>query len=114
MVRAWLHEPVTGRIRAGVAAIEGLQVLGEPDAHLIAVAASPGAPTPIDVFAVGDNLHERGWHLDRQGPPDSLHATVSPGNAPVVEQFVADLRDSVTVARASGSTGELTPYATAD
>ena len=35
----------------------------------------------------------RGWHLDRQRPPDSLHATVSAGNAPVIDEFLADLAD---------------------
>ena len=36
-------------------------------------------------------LHDRGWHLDRQGPPDSLHATVSQGNAATMDAFLADL-----------------------
>ena len=31
----------------------------------------------LDVFAVMDVLAARGWHLDRQRPPDSIHATVS-------------------------------------
>ena len=81
------------RIRDAVRATPGLRILGEPDAHLLAI-GSDGA----DVFAVGDALAARGWYLDRQGPPDSLHATVSAGNAPVVEEFIADLRDAVAAA----------------
>ena len=38
------------------------------------------------MFAVGDALRARGWHHDRQKPPDSLHATVSAGNAAAIEQ----------------------------
>ena len=64
--------------------IPQLAVLGEPDAHVFAL-SSP----EIDVFALGDALHARHWHLDRQKPPDSLHATVSAGNAPVVDEFLA-------------------------
>ena len=44
---------------------------------------APSPPTEtsavaVDPFAVGDGLRARGWHLDRQGPPDSLHATCMP------------------------------------
>ena len=48
--------------------------------------------TELDPFALGDALQARGWYLDRQKPPDSLHATVSAGNAPVVDEFLTDLR----------------------
>jgi glutamate/tyrosine decarboxylase-like PLP-dependent enzyme len=76
------------RIADEVRAIDGLRVLGEPDAHLLAIAGDD-----IDVFALGDALEARGgWHLDRQAPPDSLHLTVSAGNAKVVDEFCADLR----------------------
>ena len=68
-----------------------LTVLGEPEAHLLAIAAAPSRDD-VDVFAVGDAMLRRGWHLDRQGPPDSLHLTVSAGNAPVVDEFLTDLR----------------------
>jgi glutamate/tyrosine decarboxylase-like PLP-dependent enzyme len=77
------------RIVDGVGATPGLRVLAEPEAHLLAI-ASDG----IDVFAVGAAMSARGWYLDRQGPPDSLHLTVSAGNAPVVDEFLADLRDA--------------------
>jgi sphinganine-1-phosphate aldolase len=74
------------RMREGIDAIPGVAVLGAPDAHLVAMAAEPGWEDRLDVFAVGDALAERGWFHDRQTPPDSLHSTVSRGNAPVIEQ----------------------------
>ena len=83
----------TRRMVAGVRAIPGLRVLGEPDAHLVAIAAID--PDALDVFAVMDVLAARGWHLDRQRPPDSIHATVSAGTAAAVDPFLADLRDAV-------------------
>jgi glutamate/tyrosine decarboxylase-like PLP-dependent enzyme len=79
------------RIVAGIRATEGLDVLGEPEAQCLAIAAASGYEDVLDAFAVGDALLARGWHLDRQKPPDSLHATVSAGNAPVVDEFLADL-----------------------
>jgi glutamate/tyrosine decarboxylase-like PLP-dependent enzyme len=81
------------RIESEVRSIDGLRVLGEPDAHLLAIAGDKRSARDVDVFALGDALEARGgWHLDRQSPPDSLHMTVSAGNAKVVEEFCADLR----------------------
>jgi glutamate/tyrosine decarboxylase-like PLP-dependent enzyme len=79
------------RMVAGVRAIPGLQVLGEPEAQIVAIAAAPEGN--LDVFALGDALLARGgWFHDRQTPPDALHATVSAGNAPMIEEYLGDLR----------------------
>ncbi|MFN8037635.1 MAG: aminotransferase class V-fold PLP-dependent enzyme [Acidimicrobiales bacterium] len=83
------------RLVDGVRAIPELAVLGEPEAHLVAISANPGLEHPIDVFALGDALQARGWFHDRQKPPDTLHATVSAGNAPVIEDYLVDLADCV-------------------
>ncbi len=88
------------RIRAGVQAVDGLEVPGDPRHHLLSITSSD--PT-LDVFAVGDALAARGWHHDRQGPPDGLHLTVSNGNAPVVDAWLADLVDAVDEVRAGGA-----------
>jgi len=107
------------RLRAGIAAIDGVEVLGDGTLHVVAMAAapsgagraSPGACEPgLDVFAVGDLLHDRGWHLDRQRPPDSLHATVSQGNAATMDAFLADL--ATAVATATTTPDRSAPYAT--
>jgi glutamate/tyrosine decarboxylase-like PLP-dependent enzyme len=95
------------RIAAGVRDTPGLHVLGEPEAHLLAIAGAG-----VDVFAVGDAMHTRGWYLDRQQPPDSLHMTVSAGNAPVVDEFLQDLRASVDEVGAVETEDRSTNYAT--
>jgi len=78
------------RMLAAIAAVPGLRVLGTPDAHVLAFSAGPGGE--LDVFALGDALLARGgWFHDRQTPPDSLHSTVSAGNAPVIEEWARDL-----------------------
>jgi hypothetical protein len=64
-----------------------------PDTTLIAFgAADPGA---LDVFAVADALWARGWYVDRQGPPPSLHCTVTAGHEACIDTFVAALHDAV-------------------
>jgi glutamate/tyrosine decarboxylase-like PLP-dependent enzyme len=99
------------RMVAGVRAIEGLSVLGEPEAQIVATAAAPGSD--LDVFAIGDALAARGgWALDRQTPPDTLHATVSAGNAPVIDDFLADLAAAVDEVRGRRAADRSTSYST--
>jgi sphinganine-1-phosphate aldolase len=100
------------RLVEGVRAIPGLAVLGEPEAQCVAITVAEGYEDALDVFAVGDALLTRGWHLDRQKPPDSLHATVSAGNAPVIEEFLADLATCVAEVGGTRLDDRSTSYAT--
>ena len=100
------------RMAEGVRAIDGLTVLGEPEAHLLAITAAPGWESRLDVFALGDALQAQGWFHDRQKPPDSLHATVSAGNAPVIEDYLAALAKCVDVVAGTHKEDRSTNYAT--
>ena len=102
------------RIRAGIAAIEGVRVLGDGAFHLIAMAGDPDAAPPVDVFALGDALAARGWHHDRQGPPDSLHSTVSNTNTGMVDEYLADLAACVDEVRGRSTDDRRTTYSTVD
>src|SRR5205085_7884905 len=84
------------RLVEGVGATPGLAIVGEPEVTLAAITAS-GDPFDVDVFALGSELFQRGWHLDRQGPPDSLHATCTPVHAEYVDEFLAELRSALEV-----------------
>jgi glutamate/tyrosine decarboxylase-like PLP-dependent enzyme len=83
------------RLRAGIATIDGIRVLGDGAFHLIALAADSAFTPEIDVFALGDALLAKGWFHDRQGPPDTLHSTVSNTNTGVVEEYLTDLAECV-------------------
>ena len=100
------------RMRAGIRGIPGLTVLGDPTYHLLAMAADPTDADPLDVFAIGDALARRGWFHDRQGPPDSLHSTVSNTNAGVIDDYLAALRESVDEVRGTSADDRSTGYAT--
>jgi glutamate/tyrosine decarboxylase-like PLP-dependent enzyme len=84
----------TRKIRAGIDATPGLRVLGDPVMSVLAF----GSDT-FDVFAVGDAMDAKGWHLDRQKGPDALHLMLSPTHSRVADAFLADLREA---ARAPG------------
>lgn len=105
------EETITARTRMveGIRAVEGLQVLGEPEAQIVAMAS---ADEGLDIFAVGDALQARGWFHDRQGPPDTLHSTVSAGNAPVIGEYLADLAACVDEVRGTRAEDRSTNYAT--
>jgi glutamate/tyrosine decarboxylase-like PLP-dependent enzyme len=94
---------------AGIGAIDGLQVLGEPEAQLVAMASGDDS---LDIFAVGDALLRRGWFHDRQGPPDTLHSTVSAANAPVIDDYLRDLAECVAEVRGTRADDRSTNYAT--
>ena len=102
----------TRRMIEGVRTIDGLTVLGEPDAHLLAISATTDRESPLDVFAVGDAVGRRGWFHDRQGPPDSLHATVCAANAPVIDEYLRDLADCVAEVVGTRAADRSTNYAT--
>lgn len=76
----------TTAIRQGVAAIPDLEVLGDPPLSVLAI----GSPR-LNMYEVGDEMGVRGWHLDRQQHPPSLHLTIHAGHAPVVQAFLHDL-----------------------
>ena len=85
----------TRKLRAGIDAIPGLRVLGDPVMSVLAFGSDR-----FDVFAVGDAMDARGWHLDRQKGPAALHLMVSPMHAKIADAFLADLREA---ARAPGA-----------
>ena len=99
-------------LRAGVRAIDGLRVLGDGAFHLVAMAADPKSSRDLDVFALGDALLARGWFHDRQGPPDSLHSTVSNSNTGVMEAYLHDLAECVEETAAQRAPDRSTAYAT--
>lgn len=94
---------------AGLRGMPEVDVLGELDATLVAFRLRE-----IDTFAVGAALRRRGWYLDQQQPPPSLHATVHAGHAATIEPLLADLRIAIDEVRASGGAGLQQAYGSVD
>ncbi len=94
LARSVLHS--TDYIRDGITSIPGLKILGQPHASVIAIASDE-----MDVYQVGDELAIRGWHLDKQQDPPSLHLTISYAHEASREQFLTDLRECTEKVRGS-------------
>jgi glutamate/tyrosine decarboxylase-like PLP-dependent enzyme len=92
----------------GIEKVDGLEILGDPKLSVFAFRG-----IDVDTYAVGDALETRGWHVDRQIKPASLHFMVTPAHACVVERFLEDLHDAVEDVRAHpelASTGQAAMY----
>ncbi|GGP03905.1 aspartate aminotransferase family protein [Nonomuraea glycinis] len=89
------------RLRKGIAAIDGLRVLGEPESTLIAFAGDD-----VDVFTLADEARARGWFLQPQlsyaGIPANLHITVTGVTLAGVEAMLSVIAESAEAARRLG------------
>jgi len=86
------------RFREGVKQIPPIEVIGEPDATVLSFGSSD---PKIDIYAVADQLEDRGWHFDRQQSPASLHLTLMPAHLGTIDAFLTDLTEAVDVVRAN-------------
>ncbi|HAP75021.1 MAG TPA: aspartate aminotransferase family protein [Acidimicrobiaceae bacterium] len=100
------------RLAAAIDAIPELALRAQPEATLLAFGAAD--PEQLDVFAVADALWRRGWYVDRQGPPASLHCTVNAVHQHRIDDFVADLRASIAEVEAASAQGQQGAYGTVD
>jgi sphinganine-1-phosphate aldolase len=98
------------QLAAAVAEIPELIIRAAPQATLLAFGAAD--EEGLDVFAVADALWRRGWYVDRQGPPPSLHCTVSVVHDGKIDAFVTDLRASVDEVLDARKRGEQGAYGT--
>ena len=97
----------TRQLAQAIQGIDGLQLRAIPDSTLLSFGAQG-----FDIFAVADELALRGWYVDRQAPPDSLHCTVNAVHHQVIEEFIVDLRHAVAKVQDAGSTGSVGAYGT--
>lgn len=102
----------TRRMIEGIRSIDGVTVLGGPEAHIVAMATEPGWEDRVDIFAVGDALSRKGWFHDRQQPPDSLHSTLCAANAPMIDEYLTDLAACVSDVLGTRVDDRSTTYAT--
>ncbi len=72
----------TDKLRQGIEAIPGLKILSDPEMSVFAIASDQ-----YNIYEIGDEMEARGWHLDRQQFPPSLHITVNYAHANIAMIF---------------------------
>ena len=87
-----------------------LSLRAMPDTTLLCFGTTD--PKRHDVFALAEMLITRGWYMDRQGPPPSIHMTVHAGHEHRIDEFLKDLDECVLALE--GKTGSAGAYATTE
>lgn len=99
-------------IAAHVRAHPHLMLRAEPDTTLVCI--GPSNHTILDIFAVADALVTRGWYVDRQQPPPSIHLTVNAVHARTYREFLTDLDAAVDEVAERAAKGTAGAYGTVD
>jgi glutamate/tyrosine decarboxylase-like PLP-dependent enzyme len=87
-------QEATARLIAGINAIPGLRVLGQPSMCMFSFTSEAS-----NLFQLADAMDKRGWYIQGQFAtpytPRSLHVSVNYGTIPNVDAMLADLRACV-------------------
>ena len=87
-----------------------LSLLAQPDALLLSFVAKD--LLRLNIYAVADEMWKRGWYIDRQEPPQSLHCTINAVHESVIEAMIVDLDECIAIVLDTGQTGDVGAYAT--
>ncbi len=84
----------SNKVRAAVADIDDIYIIGNPHMCVMAIGSDK-----LPIYNIGDELTAKGYHIDRQQDPASLHLTISWGNVKAIDQFIIDLKEAVATGR---------------
>ncbi|MBL7664369.1 MAG: aspartate aminotransferase family protein [Bacteriovoracaceae bacterium] len=77
--------------------IPEMKIVGKPVASVFAYTTKD---PKINIYTIADFLNEKGWHVDRNQKPESLHAMVTLGHEQYIDEFVTDLKAAVEYTKA--------------
>ncbi len=97
MKNAKLIMELTKKMIVGINNIDGIEVMGEPEACLVGFQSSDNRT--VNIFVVGDLMEKKGWHIDRQQNPNSLHVSLNPTHIIAVDDYLRDLAECVDYAK---------------
>lgn len=86
------------RLAAAIERNNLLRVVGEPQLGLIAYTSHD-----IDIFAVGEALGKKGWFGPLLNDPPAIHLMLSPAHSRVIDEYIKDLEEAVTVVNRNGA-----------
>lgn len=72
---------------------EHLEVLGKPLASVVAFKVRKGSK--LNIYRLGDDMTEKGWHFALLQKPAALHFAFTRLSVPVVNELIADLKRAV-------------------
>lgn len=69
---------------------KGVYLLTKPDMSIISFGSKE-----YDIFAIADELSFKGWYMDRQQEPESIHLTIMPQHLSIIGDFFKDLNSAI-------------------
>lgn len=90
----------TEKLKTAISAIPEMEILSDPVMNIISFATINNKP---DIFVIADFLEEKGWLVDRQQFPNSIHLTIMHHHIPAIPQYVEDLKSAIAYAKANPS-----------
>ena len=85
-------------LKNAIADIPELEVMGNPQGPLFAYQS---CDPDVNIFAVGDQMDDKGWKVNKNQKPDGLHAMVTAQHLKVVHEYIADLKVAVATVKAN-------------
>ncbi|KAL4218090.1 hypothetical protein ACF0H5_022826 [Mactra antiquata] len=92
MAKAKSLMDITTKMINKIKTIEGIYIMGQPCMTAFAIGSRDDA---INIQAVADVMETKGWKMERNQLPDSLHCSILPHHAHIADKFLTDLEDSV-------------------
>lgn len=107
------------QLRRGIDSIPGLALVGKGDATIVTYSTIEAIEAAADaglwsrvkklagvragepVYAIADRMEARGWTIDRQQVPASIHMTVTANHGAIVKDYLDDLAESTREVRAN-------------
>jgi len=90
---------VIDQMRAGVDAIDGIEIVGDPIGPVLAIRATDPA---LNIYAIADAVDAMGWFLNRNTEPASFHVMLSPVHQSLIQRLLDDMRTAVERNRLAG------------
>jgi len=89
---------ITDRLKKEISSIEGLKILGTPHMTCFSVAS---AHPDLHILVLADLLEKKGWHIERNQKPDSIHCSIMPQHVHSADSFIKDIAECAKEAKAN-------------
>jgi len=90
------------RMRTGIAAIDGLYVVSDPDLSVMGYGSHD-----VDTFAIAEQMTKRGWFVSTMSDPPGIHMGMPTlAHVGIVDEYLADLAAAVATVRAEKLTSK--------
>lgn len=88
------------RYRAGLLAIEGIELIGRPDLAIVVWGSRE-----LDAYAIASRLGKKGWQPSLTRRPRAVHRMMSMLHVDTIDEYLSDLRQTVAETREQGTAG---------